>query len=318
MRMSCACAASLLLFADAGTAADLKPASSAAFDRYVAVVERRIATEVARPETFLWADTLPPARRTEVVDRLRRGEVVTERLRIPQKIEVPEALIHHWVGTIYIRGAEVGDVVALLKDYDRHATVFSPNVVQSHTLEHRAVSARTLEDSGDYFRVFLRFYMKKVVAATLNTEHEAHFVTAGQGRVYSAIHSTRIAEVENAGTPDERELQPGQGHGFMWRLNTYWHFLERDGGTYVQCESLTLSRDVPFGLGWIIKPFVTEIPMESLTFTLQHTRAALTEGVGSVPRPGFEVRRSDDEIPYVFDRRARPGGHRSAVGVAAR
>jgi hypothetical protein len=84
-----------------------------------------------------------------------------------------------------------------------------------------------------------------------------------------------VAEVEDAGTPRERELPPGKGHGFMWRLNTYWRFLERDGGAYVQCESITLSRDVPFGLGWIIKPFVTEIPMESLAFTLQRTRAAL-------------------------------------------
>ena len=114
-----------------------------------------------------------------------------------------------------------------------------------------------------------------MIGATLNTEHEARFVNAAADRVYSAIHSTRVAEVEGAGTPRERELPPGQGHGFMWRLNTYWRFLERDGGTYFQCESVTLSRDVPFGLGWVIKPFVTEIPMESLTFTLQRTRAAL-------------------------------------------
>jgi hypothetical protein len=268
-----------VLLADGGTSADLKPASSAAFDKYVAVVERRIAAEVARPETFLWADTLPQPRRTDVMARLRGGEVVTERLRIAEKIDVPDGMIHHWVGTIFIRGAELSDVVALLKDYDRHASIFSPNVVQSKTLEHRTVQATTREDSGDYFRVFLRFYMKKVIAVTLNTEHDARFVTAGRDRVYSALHSTRVAEVENAGTPNERELQPGQGHGFMWRLNTYWRFLERDGGTYIQCESVTLSRDVPFGLGWIIKPFVTEIPMESLSFTLRRTRTALTEGV---------------------------------------
>jgi hypothetical protein len=254
-----------ILVPDAGTTADLKPASSAAFDKYVAVVERRIGAEVARPETFLWGDTLAPTRRAEVLDRLRRGEVVTERLRISEKIDVPDGLIHHWIGTIFIPGVRVRNAVALLQDYDRHASIFSPNVVQSKTLEHQ----------GDRFRVFLRFYMKKVIGATLNTEHDAQFATPAPDRAYSAIHSTRVAEVEDAGTPRERELPPGKGHGFMWRLNTYWRFLERDGGTYVQCESVTLSRDVPFGLGWIIKPFVTEIPMESLTFTLQRTRAAL-------------------------------------------
>jgi hypothetical protein len=277
----------MVLAADAGTSADLKPASSAAFDKYVAVVERRIAVEVARRETFLWVDTLPPAPRTEVVNKLRRGEVVTERLGIGDKIDVPDGMVHHWVGTIFIRGAELADAVTLLQDYDRHASIFSPNVVRSKTLEHVHLDGTTRESSGDRFRVFLRFYMKKVIAATLNTEHEAFFVTVGPDRVYSTIHSTRVAEVEDAGTPNERELPPGRGHGFMWRLNTYWRFLERDGGTYIQCESLTLSRDVPFGLGWIIKPFVTEIPMESLTFTLQRTRAALTEGVPRVP--GFQT-----------------------------
>ena len=67
----------------------------------------------------------------------------------------------------------------------------------------------------------------------------------------------------------------GQENGFMWRLNTYWRFLERDGGTYIQCESLTLSRDVPFALSWIIKPFVTQVPKESLSFTLERAKAEL-------------------------------------------
>jgi hypothetical protein len=61
----------------------------------------------------------------------------------------------------------------------------------------------------------------------------------------------------------------------MYRLNTYWRFLERDGGTYIQCESLTLSRDVPFALGWIIRPFVSQLPKESLTFTLERAKAEL-------------------------------------------
>ena len=224
-----------------------------------------MSTEVTRPEAFLWADTVEPALRQDVMAKLRRGEVVTERLRLSEKIDVPDGLIHHWVGTIFVPGVHAQKAVALLQDYDRHASIFSPNVVQSKTLEHQ----------DERFRIFLRFYMKKMISATINTEHEARFVTVAPDRVYSMIHSTRVAEVEDAGTPREHELPPGKGHGFMWRLNTYWRFLERDGGTYIQCESITLSRDVPFGLGWIIKPFVTEIPMESLSFTLQRTRAAL-------------------------------------------
>jgi hypothetical protein len=110
--------------------------------------------------------------------------------------------------------------------------------------------------------------MKKVLSVTLNTESDAEFFHPGPGRAYSRIHSTRIAEVADAGTPQEHEKPVGNDTGFMWRLNTYWRVLERDGGTYVQCESISLSRDIPFGLGWIIGPFVTDVPKESLQFTL--------------------------------------------------
>ena len=78
-----------------------------------------------------------------------------------------------------------------------------------------------------------------------------------------------IAEVEDAGTPNERELPVGRDGGYLWRLNTYWRLLERDGGTYLQCESISLSRAIPTGLGWLVGPFVTSIPRESLAFTLE-------------------------------------------------
>jgi hypothetical protein len=248
-------------------ASELSPRTAAAFDRYVEAAERRMSGELKSHAAFLWIDTLESARQRDVRARLQRGEVVTERLRIAEKIDVPDALVHHWVGIVFIPSVHVGDAVRLMQDYDRHAALFTPNVVQSKILGRQ----------GDRFRVFLRFYMKKVMTVTLDTENDAQFVTVAPDRVYSTIRSTRISEVEDAGTPAEKELAPGEGHGFMWRLNTYWRFLERDGGTYVQCESITLSRDVPFGLGWMIKPFITEVPKDSLTFTLQRVRTTLAQ-----------------------------------------
>ena len=67
----------------------------------------------------------------------------------------------------------------------------------------------------------------------------------------------------------------GRDGGYLWRLNTYWRFLERDGGTYIQCEAISLTRAIPFGLGWLVEPFVTSIPRESLSFTLETTRKVL-------------------------------------------
>ena len=264
-------AAGLLLMLGRGgsePAADLSAGTAAAFDRYAFLTEARMAKELAQPGRFLWLDTLEAHRRTDVLARLRRGEVVIERLETrdgSRSIDIPDAMVHHWVGVAFVPGATVDAAVKLLQDYDSHARIYAPNVA----------AARTLEANGPRFRVFIRFFMKKVISVTMNTEHEALFTRAAPERAHSRIRSTRIAEVVDAGTPNEREEPPGKGRGFMWRLNTYWRFLERDGGTYIQCESLTLSRDIPFGLGWMIGPFVTSVPRDSLTFTLDRTRAAL-------------------------------------------
>jgi hypothetical protein len=152
-----------------------------------------------------------------------------------------------------------------MQDYDRHASIFAPAIVRS----------KTLSQEGQRFRVALRFHVKKIIAVTLDTENDARFVRAGRDRAYSSIRSTRVVEIDDPGTPEEREKPGGEERGFMWRLNTYWRFLERDGGTYIQCESVTLSRDVPLALAWIIRPFVTQMPRESLAFTLNKAREAL-------------------------------------------
>jgi hypothetical protein len=86
--------------------------------------------------------------------------------------------------------------------------------------------------------------------------------------------------VADADTPNEREKPVGNDGGFLWRMNSYWKFEEKDGGVYIECESISLTRDIPTGLGWLIKPFVTSIPKESLQMTMGSTRAALAAGSG--------------------------------------
>jgi hypothetical protein len=86
-----------------------------------------------------------------------------------------------------------------------------------------------------------------------------------------------VAEVKDPSRPDGDEVSVGHGNGYLWRLNTYWRFEEKDGGVYVQCEALSLTRDIPFGLGWLIKPLVTKIPKQSLDRALGRTREAVLE-----------------------------------------
>ena len=105
-------------------------------------------------------------------------------------------------------------------------------------------------DTGTEYRIFLRLLKKKVITVQLNTEHEVKYTqTRAEAMGVSASATTKIAEVENPGKPDEREKPAGTGEGFLWRLNTDWRFEERDGGTWVECQASSLTRDVPFGLG---------------------------------------------------------------------
>ena len=249
-------------------AAGLRPEAAAAFDRYVELTEQRIDRELARDQGFLWIDTFSPGKQEEMARGLRDGGVVIERLETrdgSKSIETPGALVHHWVGIVFVPGARLHSAVDLMEDYDRHSQVFAPSITAS----------RTLERTSSHFRVALRFFVKKIIGVTMDTENEADFFSQSPNRAYSRIRSTRVTEIANAGTPREGPKAAGQENGFMWRLNTYWRFLERDGGTYIQCESLTLSRDLPFALGWIIRPFVSQVPKESLTFTLEHAKTEL-------------------------------------------
>jgi hypothetical protein len=251
-------------------AADLQQKTVDAFDGYVRSSEARMDVDERSADAFLYIDRLAPAEKA-AAERQARGTVpfmaklpASERERAT---EVPDGLIHHWVGVTFMPGVTTDQAVALMQAYDRHADVFKPVIVRSKLLAH----------DGDRFRFYLRFYVKKIIGVTTDTEHEAVFGRSSPGRAFSRLRSTRIAEVEDAGTPNEKQKPVGGGHGFLWRLNTYWRFAERDGGTWVQCESITLTRDIPTGLGWLVGRFVTEIPKESLTFTLSSARKALVK-----------------------------------------
>jgi hypothetical protein len=212
-------------------------------------------------------DRLATARREETLALMRRGELSIDAPRTldtGREIDVPGGMIHHWVGTAFVPGATIDKALTILQDYDRHERIYAPVVAKS----------KFLARDGDRFRFFLRFAMKKVITVVVNSEHEAIF-TRTPDRAEGWIHSTRIAEVEKANTPDERERPVGNDGGYLWRLNTYWRLLARDGGLYIQCESISLTRGIPMGFGWIVGPFVTSIPKESLTFTLETTRKQL-------------------------------------------
>jgi hypothetical protein len=248
--------------------AKLRSETIAAFDRYVLLTEERNEAELKRGSALLWIDSLSTAQRSEAYDALKRGEVQVHQLSTLENgrpLVCPGGMIHNWVGVVFVPGAKLDDVLAILKDYDHQSTYYSPDVERSKIESHE----------GDHLRVFLRFRRHKVITVVLNTEHDVRYFHDAPGRAHSRSSAVRIAEVENPGKSDEREKQPGDDGGFLWRMETWWRMEERDGGVYVQSEAASLTRDIPTGLGWLVGPFVTSIPKETLVFTLDATRKAV-------------------------------------------
>lgn len=247
---------------------ELKAGTLRAFERYVELTDGRNEAELKHGTHLLWIDNLAEGQRAEAYAALKRGEVKLQKLETRDNgavIPCPGGLIHHWTGVVFFPGAKLEEVLRTLEDYDRHSVYYSPDVERSK-IESR---------NGDHFRVFLRFHRHKVITVVLNTEHEVDYFLDTHGKAHSRSSAVRIAQVENAGKSDEREKTVGDDDGFLWRMETWWRMEESDDGVYVQSEVASLTRNIPTGLGWMIGPFVTDIPKETLTFTLEATRTAV-------------------------------------------
>jgi hypothetical protein len=235
--------------------AEAPTAAVSAFNSYIGAVEARLARQHGLREGFL---------APEAADRLRRGEVVVERVT-PPATNIPGAMLHDWRGTAFVPGATVADFERLMKDFGAYRRHFAPQVVQ----------AKVLAQQGDRMQATMRVRQKHVITVVMDTAYDVTFARLDAQHGYSISRSLRIAEIDAAGTAKERALGPGEERGFLWRLNTYWSYEERDGGLYMQIESVSLTRAIPTGLGWVIGPFVESVPRESLEFTLHSTCNAL-------------------------------------------
>lgn len=266
-----------LTLAAAASAEQPRPGAVAAWNAYVAAAERRIDAELAGGEPFLVEDRVAPGRGTRARLGAARDEVFVFRMPSAtsggKTIAPDHAMLHHWLGSVFVPGATIQNVLAFVQDYDRHAGAFED-----------VAASRLVSRTGDTFQVFLKLRRTKVITVYYNTDHRVDYRSHGAGRASSRSVATRIVELQDAGTPREREKPPDKDRGFMWRLNSYWRFLAVPGGVVVECESISLSRDIPTGLGWLVGPFVTSIPRESLERTLTGIRHGVKSGARPDPR----------------------------------
>jgi hypothetical protein len=248
-------------------ASDLKPETSAAFDRYIEATEAQMESDAGLTQ-FLVVDHLPDAEKQKEYDLLQQGGVYIQELHTQSEgapIRIPSGLVHHWAGVVFIPNATLSEVNAVLQDYGAQAKIYKPDIRQS----------KLMEQNGDESKIFEQFYNKSIVTVVLNVSFQVVETQMGNTRLQSISRSTRIVEVVNPDGPDEHERTDGKDHGYMWRLNSYWRIEEKDGGVYVQNESISLSRTVPALLGWLIEPLTKSIPRDVLSRTLTNTRKAV-------------------------------------------
>ncbi|NWG14698.1 MAG: hypothetical protein HXY20_14320 [Acidobacteria bacterium] len=252
----------------APAAARPSPATVAAWDRYFAWADGKVKEEVADPDRFLIEDSLSPSDRAHVKRRLESGGIVVHKRTgiIPAgtKLNMPDGELHHWWGAILVPGARLPALITFLQDYGNHAGRFA-DVVRSQMLRR----------DGDHFEFYFRLRRTKAfVTVTYNTEQYCDYFNLGRGRIWSRSVATKIAELADVDTPQEREKPPGQDRGFLWRLASWWRFQETDRGVIVECESASLSRDIPTLIRLIpgVAGYIRSMPRESLESILATIR----------------------------------------------
>jgi hypothetical protein len=257
----------LLLFLDAPRLlmGEPTPAAVSAFNTYSNALVSRLVQQHRSPNAFLApADSDPRSEET----RLRQGELIIQQIQnqlTPSSSDLSGALLHHWRGTAFTPGAKAADFERLMRDFNSYPQHFAPQVLQ----------ARVITQSGDSMQASMRIRQRHVITVVMDTAYDITFGQLDVQHGYSISQSTRIAEIDLPGTPAERTLNSSEEHGFLWRLNTYWSYEQRDGGLYLQIEAVSLTRSIPRGLGWAIRPYVESIPRESLEFTLRSACNAL-------------------------------------------
>lgn len=234
-------------------AARLGPEALDGWGRYVAAVETRRSRDGAGSGRFFVMDTGPDA----LAERraLNRGEFVVREMEATdsrgRSVDVSGAMVHHWRGAVLLRGVSLPRLLARL---ETEAPPAGREILRSRVIARGPAS----------IKVYLRLERSKFVTVVLDTEHDVRFARQASSRASSVSIATRIVEVESPGLPGERALPAGDDRGFLWRLNAYWRYEAVPEGVIAECESISLSRSVPFGLQTIAGPLIGSAARESM------------------------------------------------------
>jgi hypothetical protein len=239
---------------------ELQPATIAAWQEYVRSADIRMQARLDTDKRFLWIDET-----TDRARRVRRGEIVVMPMAGEGTRDVPDGLIHDWIGGVFISDTTIEKLLAVVHDYDRYKEIYRPVVTDSHSV------------AGAADREFSMIWQRHVlfVNAAIQGRYQAHEFAVDPHRRYSIMDATSIREFEHYGHSDQHLLPPDNGSGFMWRMHSISRYEQRDGGVLLEVEAIALSRDVPPSLRWMVNPVVHRLSINSLTATLRQIRRAV-------------------------------------------
>jgi hypothetical protein len=257
-RISTALTLLIFLGVSISNAAELKPGTLQAWDSYVHKVTAAMEQRASGGRPFLWVDESPEQKK-----RVIAGEVVVDSL--PHD-KIPSGLIHHWIGAIFFPGVTLDQVRAVLADYDHYKDVYAPMIVKSKLFERSDCSEK----------VNLLMVAKAAgVTGAVDTDDEIQTVKVDSNKTYSISRSVRDQEVADYGKPDQRMLAEDKGPGYVWRTLGVTRLEQRDGGVYLETETVSLSRGIPWEFRWIVAPVTEHLPRNIMTQTLNDTREAV-------------------------------------------
>jgi len=235
----------------------------------VKAAEARMAREGSKPGDFLYIEQLPKPQYEEALSMLQQGQVYVQRLKTldasGKEIDVPDGMVHHWIGAVLVPGRSLSSAFEVLRDYNDYKEIYKPEVVRSRLISHH----------DDNFNIYLRMQKKSIVTVTLDTWYDVQFTRIDETHQVSHSFSTRIQQVEDAGTPHEHLDPVGHDSGYLWRINSYWRYEQRKDGVIIEWESIALSREIPFLISWFVKPLVRNIARETVQDMLLATRRAV-------------------------------------------
>jgi len=258
----------LVLFNAPANAADLRPETLKAWNTCVEMAERRIGKELSSQEKFLAMDFQNPAESSRERREVLSGQIPIRQMTVQNleggAIKVPDGIIHHWRGSVFLDGVTL--------DY-----VFSrvTNPGREDTRQEDVLDSRVLEAAPGQLKLYLKLQRSKIVTVVYNTEHLVRYKWRGTHEAYSSSSATKISEIERLDGDREREKPEGHDRGFLWRMNSYWRYQQVAGGVIVECESMTLSRSIPSMLEYMVRPIINKVARESMHRTLQSMKARI-------------------------------------------